>query len=383
MNAKVLIVYPYTNIDTNPTMSSLLQTLVARGYEADVLCSNGDIELRQEASQSLDLDPARRQSLINPMTCNRRYRLFRQLRLLAARNEYSVVVGVDPDGLVMAHRLSKRLRCPLAYISFELMFREELFFQGDIETKQRELDASKDVSLVLVQDEERGEALAVENDFSQDLLVFVPNSPPPQAVPSSDYLRKKLGIAPEKRIVLYTGTIDTWTSRDLFKDIVHSWPDQFTLVIHGRAKSNPRESAFLSNLEKSDQIIISSEPLPGKQLAELYASADFGLAPYRPTPDHWTTGRNIHHMGLASGKVAYYAMCGLPVIANLLPVYKRSFADYDMGATFEYASEAGECLSRLNGNYEHHSAEAKRFYQERLDPMPAIGEFIERLSALR
>jgi hypothetical protein len=114
----------------------------------------------------------------------------------------------------------------------------------------------------------------------------------------------------------------------------------------------------------------------------MVASADFGLAPYRPTPKNIWSGKNIYQMGYSSGKVSYYALCGLPIIATDLPVYRRIFQEYDCGRIYRSTSSIIDLMLELDQNYEFHSSESKRFYHEQLNPVEAVNQFCDRLQII-
>jgi hypothetical protein len=80
--------------------------------------------------------------------------------------------------------------------------------------------------------------------------------------------------------------------------------------------------------------------------------------------------------------VAYYAMCGLPILARPLPVFEREFARYDCGRVYPRLAQTGDLLAAMDRNYEHHSREARRFYSERLNPVPGMRVFCDRLMKL-
>ena len=94
------------------------------------------------------------------------------------------------------------------------------------------------------------------------------------------------------------------------------------------------------------------------------------------------TGKNLYHLGLASGKVSYYALCGLPILARSLPVFEREFSNYQCGKVYRRMSETGQMLEAIDRNYAHHSAEARRFYDERLNPIGGMQRFCDQLVAL-
>jgi hypothetical protein len=139
---------------------------------------------------------------------------------------------------------------------------------------------------------------------------------------------------------------------------------------------------FLRRLTETKRIYVSTQPVAREDLPGLVASADFGLAPYKPVPENWWTDTNIFHLGLASGKVAYYAMCGLPMLARSLPVFNREFANYKCGKVYRRLAETGEMLEEMGKDYAGYSREARRFYEERLNPAEGMQSFCSRLVRL-
>src|SRR5262249_42523320 len=260
------------------------------------------------------------------------------------------------------NRWSKR---PLVYISFELMFADE---DGEPALKVLERDACKRVQLLLIQDEERAEAFCREKDFPAERAVMVPGAPPDRQVGKSDYLRKSLGTPPQKRIVLFCGNLQCWSSRDELADTVFNWPEEFCLVVHSFSVVDSEIKPYLDRYKRTGRIYVTAGPVDREELPRLIASADYGLAPYLPVATHhWTTGKNLYPLGLASGKVAYYALCGLPMLARSLPVFDREFAIYGCGKVYHHPSETGNLLQEMEKDYALYSAEARRFYRERLD----------------
>jgi len=380
---KILIVYPWSHLDTNPTMILLLQELIDRGFLVDVFCRDGDLFPRPKNFDG-NVRYIFKSDLFYKVFSARKVvtaaaRLRRLPQIFSYKQKYCLIIGVNPAGLILASELNKRAKQPMIYISFEILFGDELSLPWEIAFKEKEIQTSKGVSIVLIQDEERAHALANENGFSDDQFVLVPNAPSPMRIPSSNYLREELKIPSDQRIILYAGSMAGWASRDFMEEMVRDWPSQYVLVLHSRARPNERMKRHLERLEKTGKIYISRNILSQDRLLELIASADFGLAPYRPTPDEIWSGKNIYHIGYSSGKVAYFAMCGLPIIARDLPVYRKGFTEYDCGRVYLNTSAISQILNELDRNYDHHSQESKRFYEERLKPVKPMKDFCDRL----
>ncbi len=396
----LLLVYPSCGLDTNPTLSLLLDILAARGVDVDVLLYEGEgfrapepygntIHLRPLPGEwffdyqwaSLRSMPLRvLGKLLFPWRSSG-YTIRRDLglfKLLRARR-YGAILGADPYGLILADMLNQRARRPLVYLSFELMFMEEVLGTEDEYLKYLELAACERAALVLTQDEERGEVLRRENALPAEKLAFVPTAPPPGAAEPSNRLRTLLGISAEKRIVLYCGHLDAWSGRDELEELVSYWPDEYCLALHLAARPPAMLARHLKRLTGTGKIFVSDEPVARADLPGLVASAHFGLAPYKPVPDRWWCGTNLRHLGLSSGKVGHYALGGLPILARALPVFEREFARYDCGRVYRRLAETGGLLRQMDADWARHRKEARRFYAERLDPRQGMDRFCDRL----
>ena len=400
---RILIIYPYPNIDTNPTMTFLLQSLAERKVGVDVLLKEGEGFLSPEPfGETIHLEFLPSAFFFNTHWASLR-RLPRRIALklfcpglysdysvrfdlalfgmLKARR-YSAIVGVDPLGITLADSINRWAKRPLVYISFEIMFADEVASGAQETLKRMEQAACGRTSLVLIQDPERTEVFCRETSFPRAKIVMVPLAPPPQAVIKTDYLRKTLGIPKDRRIVLHCGTIAAWASRDELAEMVSYWKDDYCLVIHNRSKINGAMARYLKRLTETKKIYVSTQPVTRKDMTTLVASADFGLAPYKPVPDSWYDGDNLYHLGFASGKVSYYAMCGLPILARSLPVFDREFSKYKCGRVYRRMSETDEMLQEMDRNYAQYSEEARRFYRERLNPVQGMDRFCNQLVAL-
>jgi hypothetical protein len=402
--SRILIIYPYERIESNPTMVFLLESLNKRRIHVDVLLEETERYLKSQPFGDfvhLRFLPAgyfhyqqlydHRDSFRGLVTRLGRKLLYRNghfnypttfdpfiFQLIKAK-QYSVFIGVDPVGIAFADRVNTRTNKPLVYMSFEMIFSDEV--TGSVESRMLSMEraACKRASLVLIQDAERAEVFCRETSFPCEKVLTVPVAPPPEETLRSDYLRKALGIPVGRRIVLYCGNLAPWASMLEWAEMVSYWPDDFCLVLHSGSKVSRLMGRYLKRLSETKKIYISSEPVGRQELTNLIASADYGLAPYKPVPATWETDDNMYYLGLSSGKVSYYAMCGLPILARSLPVFEREFFQYDCGKVFRRLAETGELLAQMDQNYSYHSNEARRFYRERLDPVSGMQRFCDQL----
>jgi hypothetical protein len=291
-------------------------------------------------------------------------------------------MGVDPHGIILADALNRWAKKPLVYMSFEILFSNDVDSDRDEALMRLERAACQRSSLVLIQDNERAQAFCRETSFPCERVLTVPVAPPPQQLVQSNFLRKTLRIRSDKRIVLYCGNLQSWSSRDEIAEMVSYWSDDYCLVIHNRSKVQRTLERYLQGLTETGKILISAEPVGRREMCALVSSADFGLAPYKPVPGDLWTGNNIHHLGFASGKVSYYALCGLPILARSLPVFEREFSNYKCGEIYRRLSETGNLLEAMSRDYDNYNRESKRFYAERLNPVNGMNKFCDRLMEL-
>ena len=401
---RVLIIYPYASLDTNPTMTYLLESLAKREARVDLLAGQREMFATPESflapepfaktvhvehlpfgfffeSGSLKRLPLRMVRKLMRAGQNSSYplRFDPIIFKYVCTRQYSVVIGVDPHGIVLANALNEWASRPLVYICFEILFSDDVDSSLDQELMRLERAACQRTSLVLLQDDERAQAFCRETSFPRERVFTVPVAPPPQPIGKSDFLRKALKIPPDKRIVLYCGNLQSWASRDELAEMVSYWPEEYCLVIHNRSNVQRTLQRFLDRLTETGKIFVSATPVGRKEMATLVSSADFGLAPYKPVPGDLWTGHNLYHLGFASGKVSYYALCGLPILARPLPVFEREFSRYKCGKIYYRLSESGDLLEEMRRDYVNYSMESKRFYNERLNPVTGMEKFCNRL----
>lgn len=331
---------------------------------------------------SFELGDGSRQSSFPGIVRNVFRRLGRSGLPTSYRGPHDVVVGVDPLGICVAARLNQRARRPLSYISFELLFEDETETDYERELKARERQAVSGCDLFLLQDEGRRDAFCLENGVAAHACELVPVAPVDAHPPRTDYLRDRLGLGPDVAIVLYQGSLYDWSCRHEFEELASYWPDNVRLVIHSREAPRRRMRKYMAAMEAGGRIRFTAEPVSPPELAVLTASADVGLASYRTSPDNWYTGDNLKHIGLSSGKISYYAMAGLPVLARSLPSTDRVLEAGGFGASYAKLADSAGALQRILASRDAMGRAARRFYEERLDPSIRVSRYCDRLLAL-
>jgi glycosyltransferase involved in cell wall biosynthesis len=112
---------------------------------------------------------------------------------------------------------------------------------------------------------------------------------------------------------------------------------------------------------------------------ELVASADVGLATYSLE----LLGYRATLMGLASGKIARYLRCGLPVVATDLPTVRKYLERYDCGYCADDPAGFGALLPSITNRYGELSRNASRCFEELFAPDAYCRRISARLAAMQ
>jgi glycosyltransferase involved in cell wall biosynthesis len=294
------------------------------------------------------------------------------------------LIGVDPDGLVLAYELANST--PVAYYSFELLLSDEVRTPAEQRLKLQERRLSRQSPFVVVQDADRGRLLAEDNQLQWERLVMVPNAPlgPARRIRGTIW-HTRFGLPADRRILIHAGSLGKWTGIESILESVPTWPEPWVLVVHTRydAESSPYVDALRRRADPN-RVFFSLKPVPRQGFDELIDSADVGLAFYIRTGDSWLTQRNIQTIGLSSGKLGAYLRAGLPVIVNASTSVASTVEFNGCGIAAESAEHVGTALARIQADYDRYSQRACVFFDAHLDfgrTFRAVIDRIDRLDA--
>jgi len=414
---KIGIVYPRANVDTVPSLVGAVDMLAEAGHQVHLFThtvagqpppsfASPGVRLRLLGVEGLaEYSTAGLRSAVkraNWLPGVARAPLIRTYRVLGAglangsrlatrarsavaeREEpFDCVIGVDPDGLALAHSIARG--APLAYYSLELLLSYEVTTAVDRQLKAQERELSQLARFVIVQDEARGRLLAEDNDLPWDRLVLVPNAPPgPARRQPGRYWHERFDLPADARVVLHAGSLGDWTGIEGLVESAREWPEPWMLVVHTRYDA--QHSAYvdrLLTLADPRKVFMSLRPVPRHDYDALIDGADVGLAFYIPDPSSPFTQRNLLQLGLSSGKLAYYLRAGLPVIVNRAASIAQEVDRCGMGISVEDASGIAPALERIGTGYDRFSAAAQGFFEERLNFRSAFAEVVRRVGALQ
>jgi hypothetical protein len=274
---------------------------------------------------------------------------------------------------------------PVGYYSLELLLSSELTTAAEVQLKARERELCQQSAFVIVQDEQRGHLLAEDNGLPPERMVLVPNAPPgPARRQRSRYWHTRLGLAPEARIVVHSGSLGDWTGIEAIIDSATGWPEPWKLVIHTRYEAE--SSSYVDDLRRRadpDRVVFSLKPVPRQEYDPLIDGADIGLAFYVATAGSAFTQRNVQTIGLSSGKLAYYLRAGLPVIVNRAASIAGELESSGSGVAVRDAHGIAAALELISAEYDRFSGNALTFFSDRLDFLRAFMEVVRRVEALR
>lgn len=371
-NRRIALFEPHPDLASNPTLVCLLEALVIGGARVDVLMPDpGAFPKLEDGVRPYPFSNRRPgwQGSIRPTLrawrdwC-RRARVDQSFRAGA----YDLVLGVNSLGIVQAREYARQYDVPLVYLSFEILFLDELSRAEHIAEKEEERAASQHADLVVIQDRWRGALLAAENGIPQEGFEYLPVSPRDSAsVSESDYLRRRFGLRKEDVIVLHSGCFNERTCASELLQSAEVWPEGFVLIVHMRQRL-PETNKYLRAIReaKLPNVVLSADPLPASAYERLVASADIGLVLNQRVPGNRFAGKNIETIGLSSGRFSSYLKAGLPVITTQQPCYSRLLQEYGFGEVLASLGSLPEALVRVRSRLACHKAEARRLFTEKL-----------------
>lgn len=415
-NRWVLIIYPWSNLDTVPSLCAAIELLVAHGYHVDIFMPQpGDFEFPKfdtpgvqiifPEERPLSIPKERPTSSIQKLVRSKAFYPLRKLlrpskRVVVTRLEmevplnvflqrhrqtpYKCIIGVDPQGVVRAGELAEFLGIPLVYWSLELLLSQEVPDNNWQRLKKMELTYSRKAQLIVIQDEERAKLMASDNGLPIDKFLFVPNAPlGPAQQDFSRFWHRQLSLSENQKIVLHAGSLGDWTGITDIVSSVKGWPNEWALVVHTRYHNS--QQAIIESFKavaEHNRVFFSTHPVLRTNFSELVAGADIGIGFYLPVYNSPHTQENIHTIGLSSGKIAYYLKAGLPVIVNRWPSISQIIKQEGCGVVVDDADEIGDALVLIAQRYEEYSHNACKVFEKYLDPSKRIEQLINRIDGL-
>jgi hypothetical protein len=284
---------------------------------------------------------------------------------LVLYRSYDLIIGVDRQGLIEAGILHVLTRTPHAFMSFEIMFESETSSRY----KALEREASKSASLWVVQDEARARQLQIENGLHALNRFLLPLASAGPGSFSTPRLRDRLLVPQGMKVAIAIGSVSGWSMIDRVLKSVAGWPRDWALIVHeryGRTKESLRtELAQAAHLIGQRIFISDSATEMVDDMGGVLSGVSVGLAFYEPDFKGPYTGKNLEHLGMASGKISTYLRYCVPVILNDIGLYPAEARRFGFGRVVESPEHIAEHLDRCCD--EHYRSCARSYFLRKLD----------------
>jgi hypothetical protein len=385
----VAIITPKIDTFTNPTLIALIDELIARkikilffGFEQIFIPTHirEKLELYELPFNFYKFEPSLKR--VKKLT-SQYIDLFSKLRI---KNNVDHLICVDPMGLVIAGRMKSVTNAKIIYASFEIFFEDEFFVQRKKILKDLEMKYSAEVDTVIIQDIRRERLLRDVCNFSGNAkFIHIPVSPIPFDVSGRvKDLHKELGIPTDKKIAVYSGSLQGWSGiteiLELFPD---NWNQDYWFLIHSHHKveaDHPAKKTIDSLLKSGMPITLHDQPFyEYKDYASFLAGCDVGFATYFPNQLDIFAGKNIQVIGLSSGKFSTYMMLGLPTVTTNHLTYAELNQMYSFGSIIDTAKDIPKALTKISEDFENMKENCQRLYKEVLDPTLKIKELVDQI----
>jgi hypothetical protein len=366
---RALIIHADGNLFNNPTLKCVADMMLARGYEIDFRYPRSEAPMpKVEGLRYLPFGARLwrlKTILLNRLAWFPIALGSVLLEKMFLYRDYDLIIAVDRLGLIEAAALSALTGTPYILISFEIMFASETSER----VKRVERKASRNLALWVIQDEERAACLQAENGLDERKRMLLPLASRGIGAQGRLRLRDDLGIPPDKKVAILMGSIADWA---MAKELILSalaWPDDWVLIVHDRyGLTKQRLSGVLPELEPAlnRSIFISNAASDAvDDMSHILAGVDAGLAFYKPVYIGPYLGKNLVHLGLASGKISTCLRYGVPVITNEIGLYARKIREFELGDVVAAPEQLSRCLSAFKP--ETYGRNAQVFFARELD----------------
>ncbi|MFZ1321205.1 MAG: hypothetical protein WAT71_06575 [Ignavibacteria bacterium] len=387
----IVILSPKIDTFSNPTLVVLIQKLINRGYKIiyygfDQLFIPSEYRKYFEFLELPFNFYTLENNLKSYIKLVKQYiKLFVKLKL---KNKVNTIICVDPMGLVIGGRIKTLLSFKLVYASFEIFFEDEFFVQRKKVMKKLEMNYSKLVNIVIIQDEKREKLLKSVNNFSDNTDFHrIPVSPLKMEITETDYdIHKELNIPEDKLIVIYSGSLQNWSGlNEIISLFPKKWNNDFWLIIHTHQKLNEDSDLKIEinqlNINRQNITIHEKPFYRFEEYFEFLSKCDIGIATYFPNNLDIFAGKNLEAIGLSSGKFSSYMMLGIPTITTNHFIYRFLNNKYKFGEIINTISELPDALNKVRTGIKEKSESCKRLYDEVLNPEMKIELLIDRIES--
>lgn len=288
--------------------------------------------------------------------------------------QYQCLLGVEPQGLVMASVLGDRFDVPVLYHSLEMysVQRDEnaTVFERTLDALEKVLHRRAAATLI---PEDKIPTLFQSNEVIGHTAFHLPvGLIGPPVTKRTRFFHDMFGFADTDRILLQFGQAKR--SEEIAAAAARL-PDHWQLVMHGFF--NDEDCRRIRQADTAGRVSFSRDLVKLNDLPRLMTAADVGLVFY---PDHV----HYHFCGRSSEKMAKHMQCGTPVITVDFPSFQRVLDEYACGVCVQSPADIPQALDVIDQNYEQFRNGAWRAYTEQYElsrHFPPVMEFVARLGS--
>jgi glycosyltransferase involved in cell wall biosynthesis len=198
--------------------------------------------------------------------------------------------------------------------------------------------------------------------------ITVLNVPETQSIDPTDSLHSALGIEPDRRIVVYQGSIQENRGIEPAIEAVRTM-EGVVLVIIGYGYYRPALERYVVEEGLSDRVKFFG-PIPNDELLSYTASADIGLCNI--------VNSSVSYYTSLPNKLFEYAMAGIPVVGSDSPEIGRIVIEEGIGETCDPIDPAAlaTAMATILGNparYEAGLAQAAERYNWEVEEKKLTG----------
>ena len=366
-----------------PALVAALNTLADAGYEVTVLLhaplDSVVYAPAPEFAQSVKIHQCRTilhwSEKLRRRLPGRAYTLFFLIALLhfilyclfkIGLRRYRAFIGVEPNALLAATIAGRLKKTPVIYWSFELRLitrQDGDRFQQTMRLMEQRLSCA--AQYTITQDQYRVDVMANMYGIPREKFILVPNglggaSKAIKGVGTHKAFHKMFSLPDDTRVILQAGMISPAGLSLEIAQAAKNWPSDYSLVLHERRKLD-KGNPYLKQIVEAGQgrVYLSLKPVPTSELDELVSSGDVGLVIYSGP-----VGQDMVLLTGASGKLAQYMRCGLPIIGLEMPGLRELIDRYQCGVCITDVSEIAPALDLIFGDYERYSANALHCFEQ-------------------
>ncbi len=251
----------------------------------------------------------------------------------------------DLNVLDIGARVAARLDVPFIYDSHEL-WRENNYLlkaPSTVLRRYRRMEAELIGRAACVIMTAESQAEKIREWYPGINPIIVMNCQDGEPTPRTDYLRRRLGLGDEKRILLYQGLVHRDRGVFVTLEALSRLPARFVGVILGFGEDVPSVVRWIRE-RRMESRAFYLPPVPVEALPPVTASADYGIALFQNT--------SLAYYLISPNKVFEYMRAGLPLVTSNFPEFVRLWDSADLGERVDPANpmQVADAVLRLEAD---------------------------------